>query len=76
MQARKTEDETYAEIKEQLRKEINELRGKVLSMIAENEQLPEIEQLERHNFILDTEEHQRLQAEEDQLIQQVGKGEG
>ena len=76
MQARKTDDETYAEIKEQLRKEINELRGKVLSMIAENEQLPEIEQLERHNFILDTEEHQRLQAEEDQLIQQVGKGEG
>ena len=76
MQARKTEDETYAEIKEQLRKEINELRGKVLSMIAENEQLPEIEQLERHNFILDTEEHQRLQAEEDQLIQQVRKGEG
>ena len=45
-------------------------------MIAENEQLPEIEQLERHNFILDTEEHQRLQAEEDQLIQQVGEGEG
>ena len=45
-------------------------------MIAENEQLPDIEQLERHNFILDTEEHQRLQAEEDNLIQQVGEGEG
>lgn len=45
-------------------------------MIAENEQLPDIEQLERHNFILDTEEHQRLQAEEDHLIQQVGEGEG
>lgn len=45
-------------------------------MIAENEQLPDIEQLERHNFILDTEEHQRLQAEEDNLIQQVGEVEG
>ena len=60
----------------QLRKEISDLREKVLSMIAENEQLPDIEQLERHNFILDTEEHQRLQAEEDNLIQQVGEVEG
>lgn len=40
-------------------------------MIVTNDQLPDIEKLERHEFILDTEEHQRLQAEEEQLIQEV-----
>ena len=42
-------------------------------MIAINEQLPDIERLERQEFILDTEEHLRMQAEEDQLILQVTK---
>ena len=42
-------------------------------MIATNEQLPDIERLERQEFILDTEEHLRMQAEEDQLILQVTK---
>lgn len=42
-------------------------------MIASNDQLPDIEKLERQEFILDTEEHQRLQVEEDALIQQVGR---
>ena len=40
-------------------------------MIVNNEQLPDIEQLERHEFVLDTEEHLRMQAEEDELILQV-----
>jgi len=70
-EAHKAEDEKYAEIKTQLRQEISELREKVIAMIAANEQLPDIERLERHNFILDTEEYQRLQAEEDQLIEKV-----
>ena len=76
IQAHKAEDEKYAEIKTQLRQEISELREKVIAMIAANEQLPDIERLERHNFILDTEEYQRLQAEEDQLIEKVGEDEG
>ena len=42
-------------------------------MIATNEQLPDIERLERQEFILDTEEHSRMQAEEEQLILQVTK---
>ena len=40
-------------------------------MIAANELLPSIEQLERKEFILDTEEHKRLQADEDAYIQKV-----
>ena len=54
-----------------MREEIAGLREKVLTMIATNDQLPDIEKLERHEFILDTEEHHRLQAEEEQLIQEV-----
>lgn len=70
-QAHKAEDEQYAETKAQLRREIGELREKVLSLVATNEVLPDIEKLERQEFILDMEEHQRLQAEEEQLIKQV-----
>ena len=73
-QAHRAEDEKYSEIKAQLRKEIGELRENVLSMIATNDHLPDIEKLGRHEFILDMEEHQRLQAEEEQLIQQVTLG--
>lgn len=42
-------------------------------MIVINEQLPDIERLDRQEFILDTEEHLRMQAEENQLILQVTK---
>ncbi len=65
-------DEQYAETKSKLRREIGVLREKVLSLIAANEALPDIERLERQEFILDMEEHQRLQAEDQQLIKQVG----
>ena len=41
-------------------------------MMAANEGLPDIERLERHDFVLDTEEYQRLQAQQDSLIEQVG----
>lgn len=40
-------------------------------MIASNEELPHIEQLARQEFILDTEEHMQMQADEDELILQV-----
>lgn len=34
----------------------------VMSMIAVNEEVPDIEKLERQDFILDTEEHERLKV--------------
>lgn len=71
LQAHKAEDEKYAELKADLRQEINTLRDKVLSMIETNANLPDIEKLERQEFILDTDEHQRIQAEEEELIGQV-----
>lgn len=37
-------------------------------MIANNETLPEIEQLSRSEFILDTEEHQQHQKEEEKQV--------
>ncbi len=43
-------------------------------MIASNADLPDIERLERQDFILDTEEHQQILAEEEKLIEGV-KGE-
>lgn len=39
--------------------------------MATNADLPDIERLERQEFILDTDEHQRIQAEEEQLIVKV-----
>lgn len=37
----------------------------VLSMIAANEEVPDIEKLERQEFILDIEEHERLKVNSD-----------
>lgn len=71
MQACRTEDEKYSEIKAKLKQEIGALRSKVLDMIAANEELPDIERLGRQEFILDTEEYQRMLAEEEKLINNV-----
>lgn len=71
MQMHRAEDEKYFEIKSDLRQEISSLRNKVLDMISTNEELPDIEKLARQEFILDTEEHQRMLAEEDKLIMKV-----
>ena len=40
-------------------------------MIEANEGREEIEKLGRHEFILDTEEHQRLLAAEEEVLQKV-----
>ena len=40
-------------------------------MLRKNETLPEIEQLNRHEFDLDIEEQMRLQAEADQEVERV-----
>ena len=70
-QTDQVEEEKYSEGKAKLRQELFSLREKVMTLITTNEQLPAIEQLERREFILDTEEHKRLQAEEDAFIQKV-----
>ncbi len=70
-QAHKIEDQKYAKLKAQLRQEINNLRERVLTMISDNTGLPDIERLERQEFILDTEDHQRILSEEEQLIEGV-----
>ena len=43
----------------------------MLNLIKTNETLPDIEKLERSEFILDLEEHQKHQAEEAELIAKV-----
>lgn len=70
-QACKAEDDKYIEVKAKLKQEILALREKVLDMISENESLPDIEKLERQEFILDMEDYQRMLAEEEKLISQV-----
>lgn len=44
---------------------------KVLHLINTNETLPDIEKLDRSEFILDLEEHQKHQTEEAELISKV-----
>ena len=43
------------------------------SMLKKNETLPDIEQLNRHEFDLDIEEQLKLQAEADQEVERVSK---
>ena len=42
-------------------------------MLKKNETLPDIEQLNRHEFDLDIEEQLKLQAEADQEVERVRK---
>lgn len=44
---------------------------KVLHLIKTNQTLPDIEKLDRSEFILDLEEHQKHQTEEAELIAKV-----
>ena len=40
-------------------------------MMAENEQVPEIERLDRHEFNMDVEERQKLITEQEKIIKEV-----
>lgn len=51
-----------------MKQEIDALRTKVLDMITANEELPDLEQLGRQEFILDTDDYQRMLQEEEKLI--------
>lgn len=68
---KESEGNEHAELKTELRQELQELRSKVLAMIEANEVHEDIEKLGRPEFILDTEEHQRLLAAEDEVLQKV-----
>ncbi len=70
-QAHKAEDEQYSKTKAELRGKIDNLRNKVMDMITTNEELPELEKLGRQEFILDTEEHQKLLLEQEEHLQKV-----
>ncbi|XP_057306385.1 cilia- and flagella-associated protein 43-like [Hydractinia symbiolongicarpus] len=61
--AHKKEDEKYAEVKNSLRNEINDLRNQVLELIRTNEEVPDIEKLDRYEFNMDVEERQSMVAE-------------
>ncbi|XP_015758446.1 PREDICTED: cilia- and flagella-associated protein 43-like [Acropora digitifera] len=65
------EAKKYADIKRKLRQEIQELRNTVLQMMSDNEQAPEIERLDRHEFNLDTDQRQKLVLEGEEKIKQV-----
>lgn len=67
----KAEDSQYAEVKKDLRVQIRDMRRTVQEMLKQNETLPDIEKLGRHEFDLDIEEQNRLQSEADSEVQRV-----
>ncbi|XP_060599927.1 cilia- and flagella-associated protein 43-like [Ruditapes philippinarum] len=71
MESFKEEDKQYADVKKNLRVSIRDMRRTLQTMLKNNETLPEIEQLNRHEFDLDIEEQLRLQAEADQEVERV-----
>ena len=48
---------------------LNELRESVLQMIDKNHDLPEIEQLDRTDFVLDLDRQRELKQKQDETIQ-------
>ncbi|XP_077865529.1 LOW QUALITY PROTEIN: cilia- and flagella-associated protein 43-like [Saccoglossus kowalevskii] len=71
IEALKEEDKQYSNEKRLLRTEVRDLRRTIQSMMKENEVLPDTEQLAHHEFNLDVEEQQRLQAEGDAEVEQI-----
>ncbi|XP_021355562.1 cilia- and flagella-associated protein 43-like isoform X2 [Mizuhopecten yessoensis] len=67
----KKEDNQFADVKQDLRMQIREMRRTIQGMLKQNEVLPDIEKLGRHEFDLDIEEQNRLQQEADAEVQRV-----
>ncbi|XP_078310806.1 cilia- and flagella-associated protein 43-like isoform X4 [Crassostrea virginica] len=67
----KEEDNEYASVKQDLRVQIRDMRRTIQGMLKQNEDLPDIEKLGRHEFDLDIEEQNRLQAEADAEVNRV-----
>ena len=70
-QTQREEAKKFAEIKRKLRQEIHELRQTVLQMMYDNQQTPEIERLDRHEYNLDVDQRQKLVLEGEEKIKQV-----
>ena len=70
-QTQREEAKKFAEIKRTLRQEIQELRQTVLQMMNDNQQAPEIERLDRHEYNLDVDQRQKLVLEGEEKIKQV-----
>lgn len=70
-QTQREEAKKFAEIKRKLRQEIQELRQTVLQMMNDNQQAPEIERLDRHEYNLDVDQRQKLVLEGEEKIKQV-----
>ncbi|XP_066933494.1 cilia- and flagella-associated protein 43-like [Clytia hemisphaerica] len=69
--SRKKEDEKYKTTKNNLKNEINNLRKQVLDMMSTNDQLPDIEKLDRFEFNMDTEERNALLVGREQLLKEL-----
>ncbi|XP_052100384.1 cilia- and flagella-associated protein 43-like isoform X4 [Mytilus californianus] len=67
----KAEDAQYHDVKKDLRIQIRDMRRTIQEMLKQNETLPAIEKLGRHEFDLDIEEQNRLQTEADSEVQRV-----
>ncbi|KAK3096042.1 hypothetical protein FSP39_022384 [Pinctada imbricata] len=71
LEAVKEEDAQYSSMKKDLRVQIRDMRRTIQTMMKQNEVLPDIEKLGRHEFDLDIEEQNRLQAEADSEVARV-----
>ncbi|XP_074731330.1 cilia- and flagella-associated protein 43 isoform X2 [Strix uralensis] len=67
------ETQRFSNQKEELQMGIKKLRKTIQKMMHENEQVPDIEKLEQHEFNLDIEELERAQAEAEQEVARVRK---
>ncbi|XP_076460305.1 cilia- and flagella-associated protein 43-like [Babylonia areolata] len=65
------EEKQYADKKKHLREQIRDIRKTIQLMMKNNEELPDIEKLGRHEFDLDLDEQARLQVEGEQEIERV-----
>ena len=72
-QAHKEEDLKYTDVKNELRRGIEHIRNQVLDMIATNSKVPEIEQLQRHEFNMDVEARQKLLDVREEKLKQVNQ---
>ena len=70
-QSQREEAKKFAEIKRKLRLEIQELRETVLQMMRDNQEAPELERLDRHEYNLDVDQRQKLVLEGEEKIKQV-----
>ena len=72
-QAHRKEDEIYSNEKRVIRDDFQNLRSQILALMATNDGLPDIEKLNRQEFILDVEEKQYLVNEREKNLANVSR---